>query len=262
MSMTLTEPATKRLNDPDLIRRVNALRKIDNFTNWFYLIREYLFLGAVVGLTIAFYQLRGGWGLHWLWDVPVTLLAIGLVGAGQHRLSTLSHEASHYMLFRNRLLNELVSDFFCMFPMWSTTHHYRLQHLAHHQFVNDPDRDPDVSQLRASGHWLHFPVGKRQFLLTLVRQLWVPNLVRFMRVRAKYNATGTDMNPYVRRGVKQSKVAVTIGAAYLAVLAGTLAGLYSLGDPVLLAAVPAAMWVAICVVFWKLPASKFSRSRV
>src|SRR5688572_648499 len=127
-------PSLPRLNDPDIIRRVNALRQTDNLTSWLYIVREYAFLAAVIGLTIACYQSYADLGLHWLWTVPVTLLAVVLIGAGQHRLTTLGHEASHYMLFRNRLLNELASDFLCMFPMWSTTHHYRLQHLAHHQF--------------------------------------------------------------------------------------------------------------------------------
>ena len=31
----------------------------------------------------------------------------GRFGAGQHRLTTLGHEARHYILFRNRKLNEL-----------------------------------------------------------------------------------------------------------------------------------------------------------
>ena len=55
-----------------------------------------------------------------------------------------------------------VSDLLCMFPLFASIYHYRLQHLAHHQFVNDPDRDPDVSQLRTSGHWLGFPLGRER----------------------------------------------------------------------------------------------------
>jgi fatty acid desaturase len=263
MSTTLTEPATKRLNDPDLIRRVNALRKTDNFTNWFYLIREYLFLGAVVGLTIAFYQLRGGWGLHWLWDVPVTLLAIGLVGAGLHRLSTLSHEASHYMLFRNRLLNELVSDFFCMFPMWSTTHHYRLQHLAHHQFPNDPERDPDVSQMEASGHRFAFPMSPRRFVWECVvkQLLWFPKLIRYIRVRARYNATGGGTGPYEAKGPR-SKLLILVGVLYLAVLAGALTALVMLDQPVLLAVVPAGMLAAVLIFYARVPAHLYRQALV
>jgi fatty acid desaturase len=101
----MDRPTTKPLNDPELIRRVNLLRKTDNVTNWLYLAREYLYLGSVIALTILFYNCHAEWGLHWAWTGPVTLLATVLIGAGQHRLTTLSHEASHYMLFHNRLLN-------------------------------------------------------------------------------------------------------------------------------------------------------------
>lgn len=135
MSIVQAPVAHRTLNSRDMMRRVNALRATDNVTNWLYIAREYVYLGTVVGLTITFYNGRVSWGLEsWLWDVPITLLAFVLIGAGQHRLTTLSHEGSHYLLFRNRLLNELVSDWLTMFPMWSTTHHYRIQHLAHHQF--------------------------------------------------------------------------------------------------------------------------------
>ena len=78
-------------------------------------------------------------------------------------------------MLRNRLCNDLASDWLCMFPLYSSTQHYRLQHIAHHQFVNDPDRDPDVSQLQTSGHWLQFPVERDIFLRTLVAQLRAPS---------------------------------------------------------------------------------------
>src|SRR4051812_9793694 len=116
MPATLSMQPARQLNTPEIHRRVNALRTIDNVTNWFYLVREWLVVAAVIALTIAFYQYRGDWGLHWAWNVPVTLLAITIIGAGQHRLTNLTHEAAHYMLFRNRLLNEFVSDWCCMFP--------------------------------------------------------------------------------------------------------------------------------------------------
>jgi fatty acid desaturase len=263
MSTTLTEPAAKRLNDPDLIRRVNALRLTDNVTNWLYLIREYLFLGSLVGLTIVFYQFRADWGLHWLWNVPVTLVAMFLIGAGQHRLSTLSHEASHYMLFRNRLLNELVSDLFCMFPMWSATHHYRLQHLAHHQFPNDPERDPDVMQMEGSGHRFAFPMSPRQFVWECVikQLLWFPKLIRYIRVRAKYNSTGGGGGPYETRGPR-SKLLVLVGVLYLAVLAGSLTALVMLDQPVLLGVVPAVMLAGVLTFYARVPLRFYRQSLV
>ena len=56
-------PAPKSIQDRDFIRRVNALRKTDNVRNWFYLLREYLYLGSVIALTIAFYNYRADLGL-------------------------------------------------------------------------------------------------------------------------------------------------------------------------------------------------------
>jgi fatty acid desaturase len=258
----LAGPQARTLKDPALKEQLQLLRQTDNLTNWYYLARTYLFLAAVIGGAVWFHLARFGWGLPWWWEIPLALLAIVLVGAGQHQLSGLAHEGSHHILFRGRYLNDLAADWLCMFPLFGSIHHYRLQHLAHHQFVNDPDRDPDVSQLKTSGHWLRFPVLKRDFLLTLLRQLWVPNLVRFMRIRAKYNATGTDRNPYMKKGVQPSKVAVLIGVGYILGLIALLTGLVFLGDPLLLGALPAAAWLAIALVFWRLPDDKFHQSRV
>ncbi len=100
-------------------------------------------MAVCIGATIWSYYFLLDNGLSLFWAVPATGLCIILVGAGQHRLATLTHEAAHYMLFRNRLLNELVSEWFCMLPILGTTHSYRVQHLGHHQFPNDPELDPD-----------------------------------------------------------------------------------------------------------------------
>src|SRR3954469_15362767 len=107
MAVVAPAPGTRSLNSPEIQCHVHRLRAVDNRTNWYYLVREYLVLGLVLGLTIAFYQYRAAWGLGWAWNVPVTLLAVAVVGGSQHRLATLGHEAAHYSLFRHRLLNEL-----------------------------------------------------------------------------------------------------------------------------------------------------------
>jgi fatty acid desaturase len=261
MPATLASAAARELNSPELQRRINALRATDDVTNWFYLVREYLFLGLVLGLTIAFYEYREGWGLAWAWNVPITVLAVVLVGAGQHRISTLAHEASHYMLFRNRLLNELVSDWFCMFPMWSTTHHYRLQHLAHHQYVNDPERDPDISQMTESGHRFRFPMARLRFVWEcVVKQfLWLPSLVRYIRVRARYASTGGGTGPYEAKGPR-SKLLILVGILYLAGLAATLTGLTLLGNEVLLAVVPAVLLAAVLIFYAVVPERFFRKT--
>jgi fatty acid desaturase len=262
MSLGLSTTRPKTLKDAELKERLQQLRRTDNWTNWYYVLRTYAYLALVIGGAVWFDLARQGQGWSVLWSVPVFLLAVVLVGAGQHQLSGLAHEGSHHILFANRTLNELVSDWFCLFPLFSSTHHYRLQHLAHHQFVNDPARDPDVSQLQTSGHWFGFPLTKRQFIRKLLAQLWLPNLVRFIRVRAQYNATGTDKNPYMRKGVKQSKIAVRVGLLYLLSLVGSLTALVYLGQTLWLAVVPAVLYAAVLAFYSLLPADKFHQSRL
>src|SRR4051812_48394613 len=101
------------LANPRIKEKLQALRLTDNITNLFYLLRTYLFLGLVIGGTLGFYAYN-----DWAWwlNVPVTLVAVVLIGAGQHQLTGLAHEASHHILLRSRFWNDLVSDWFCMFP--------------------------------------------------------------------------------------------------------------------------------------------------
>ncbi len=247
------------LSDPRIKEKLQELRRTDNATNLYYLARTYAFLALAITAALWFYALND-WSF-WL-NVPVTLLAILLIGAGQHQLTGLAHEASHHLLLRNRFWNDLISDWFCMFPLFSSTQHYRLQHIAHHQFVNDPDRDPDVSQLQTSGHWLDFPVDQRTFLVTLFKQLWLPNLFRFMRIRAAYNAIPTDKNPYLKKGWKPNKTTVRVGILYLLALIGALAWFVYDRNALLLAIVPAAMYLGIMTFYACIPATMYHQSRV
>lgn len=263
--MNATEAPPKSLSDSALKTALQDLRRTDNLTNWWFILRTYLYLTLVIGGAVWFFESRAAWGLPWAVNVPVAFFAVVLVGAGQHQLTGLAHEGSHYILFRNRVLNDLASDLFTMFPLFASIYHYRLQHLAHHQFVNDPDRDPDVSQLKTSGHWLGFPLARREVIRAFVRQLSPLRLVRFMRIRAQYNATGTDKNPYMFKGRKPSKGAVRVGVLYLLALAATLLALhYTTGAERwwLAPAAAGGMWLVVAGVFLALPDRKFHQSKL
>ena len=214
---------TKALSDPWVKQLLQRLRQTDNWTNWFFLIRAWIYLALVASATIGFYYANAHWGGSWFWNVPVTALGVFLMGAGMHQLTALTHEASHFALFKNRWLNELASEFLCMYPIYGSTHLYRLQHIAHHQFVNDPDRDPDLAQVQSSGHWIGNPAPRGAFMRLLFNQLWIPNVMRFMIVRARFNAVGTEHNPYYRKGFKISKVPARIGMGYLLSMMAVLA---------------------------------------
>jgi fatty acid desaturase len=252
----------KSLADPQFKEKLQALRRTDNYTNLLYLCRAYLILAVTIGGTVWFYEQHAAWGLSWWWGIPLTVLAILVVGGCQHQLTGLAHEAVHHMLFRARLLGEFVSDWFCMFPVFSSTHHYRLAHLAHHQYVNDPERDPDLAQQKASGHWIEGPISQREAVRLFLKQLWLPNLIRYTRVRFQFDSIGTEHNPYLQKGVKQSKIPVRAGLAYMLGMTASLIGLVIYGDRVLLAVVPAVLWVAIMIFYALIPARWYHQSRM
>ncbi len=259
MTQPLTLDPAPELTDPEILRQVNQLRNIDNFTNWYYLAREYFFLAAVIGSTIWFYYFLLERGLSLLWLVPVLLVCNLCVGAGQHRLATLTHEAAHYMLFKNRLLNELVSEWFCMFPILGTTHSYRVQHLGHHQYPNDPDRDPDWTQMLLSGHRYQFPMSRGQFMWQcIIKQfLWPPSLIRYVLVRARYKVDQGENTPY-RMKRRQAKILTLTGSAYIVSLLGLLTFFALQEEWLLLALVPAIMWLAALACYALAPERFFN----
>ena len=259
---TLAPPQTKALSDPKFKKRLQELRQTDNYRNWYYLARTYALTAAVLGGAIWFYQLTRTGQLSLLWNIPVFAVAILLVGALQHHLANLAHEAVHHTLFKNRYLNDLMSEWFCSFPMFSSTFHYGLHHLAHHQFVNDPVRDPDISQLQMSGHRLTFPIVKQEFLEVLARQMWVPNLVRYSLARAEYDSLGTVHNPYIKEDWEFSKLPARLSAAFLGLTVLLLSGLVMYGNPLLLAVLPAVGLAGIMLVLWKLPERYYYQSKI
>src|SRR5262245_5627538 len=264
MATATLDPTVKSLAGAEVKELLQQVRRTDNLTNWYYLLRTYLMLALVIGGAVYFFEHWSGWGLHWAWNIPVALAAVTLIGAGQHQLTVLAHEASHHTLFRNRWLNELVSDWFCMFPMLSTTHHYRLHHLAHHQFVNDFERDPNVPQVMVNGHWKHFPMTRAAFWTELAKQIWPLNLIRYLRSQALSNAMPGTRSPYEKSGMDRAKmkIALRIGVVYLFLLWTALIAFVVVHEPLGLAIVPTALYLAAMAFFAAIPDQWYSQYRV
>ena len=255
-------PKQKSLRDPEFKQQLQRLRQPDNHTNWMYIARAWALLVGTIAGTLWFYQYQATAGLSFAWNIPVTFVAIMLIGAGQHQLAGLAHEAVHRTLFKNKYLNDIAADCTCSLPIFSSTFHYGLHHLAHHQFVNDPVRDPDLSQMEQSGHKAEFPLEKHEFWSLMAKQLWLPNLFKYSRARAEYDSIGTEKNPYIRQDWKPSRLPSKLGAYHLMTLVVTLVGLCYLGNWALLIAAPIVCWAAVMAAFMKLPESVFYQSLI
>jgi len=90
---------------------------------------------GVIALAIAF-------GI-WAWPSPWIALTIVVVGAQQHALFILAHEAAHYRLFRRRALNDAVGRLIGMAGAISMCT-YRVIHRLHHNNLYT-EEDPDTA---------------------------------------------------------------------------------------------------------------------
>lgn len=198
----------------DIRSLIQALKGRDNFTNFIYIAKVWLIGIATVTATIWSFEFVAAQGLGWWWNIPAAAIAVLIMGATQHQLGGIVHEGTHYILFENRKLNELVSDWLGAFPIYTSTYAFRLHHLAHHQFVNDPERDPNFGQADESGHWLDFPIAHIDFLWAIVRQLNPIRLISYIVARARYSALGVGTNPYSDPKAPGSPWAIRWGVLY------------------------------------------------
>ena len=196
--MSVSSTQRPVFQNPELQQQIMRLRSVDNVTNLLYLAREYLCLAGVIGGAVMFAEFRGAAGLGWGWNIPVFLVAIALIGGLQHRLAGLGHEASHYTFMKNRFLNDLIPDLFCMFPILTTVHFYRVFHMAHHQYTNDPQRDPDLLNLGRGKRAFEFPMTRARFIAVVYFCMIVAPL-RFLEFQLAYiavNALGKGRSVY------------------------------------------------------------------
>ena len=256
------------LATPAVRRELMRLRRVDNITNLAYLALDYLCIAVVIAAAVVFAEHRAAWGLARVWNVPVFAVAIVLIGGLQHRLAGLGHESSHYTLLGNKFWNDLVGDIFCMFPIMSTVAFYRLFHLAHHQYTNDHDRDPDIVNL-GPGKQLHlFPMPRLNAIVNIYfRFLIAPrSFALYQWEYFKINSLGKGDNPYVRRVAPEEaaeprpRPATWLGIGYLAAVNVGAWVCTTLERPLLLAPMSLGAIAIAAVVAARLPASWVFRS--
>ena len=103
------------------------------------------------------------WTLAVVFPHPlVWFLAIPLIGARQLGLAVLNHEGAHYLLCRDRKLNDWISDWVLNRPLFgASVEPYRRYHFKHHQNTQQKN-DPDLPLSSP------FPISRT----SLMRKVW------------------------------------------------------------------------------------------
>lgn len=159
---------------------------------------------GVIGLAMAM-------AAQW----PLTLpLAVAIIGSRQLGLAILMHDGAHGILARTRWLNDLLSQAFCAWPIFTETFSYRLYHLRHHARTQQAE-DPDLPLSAA------FPISPASFRRKMLRDL--SGQTAFQQRRAQIRgALGDRALPAAQRArhfARKLGPQIAVNAALFALLA-------------------------------------------
>jgi fatty acid desaturase len=109
------------------------------------------------------------------------LIAFSLlwIGAHQHRLGLLGHEAAHRLLSSTRWMNDAVGAALCMWPLTVSLEGYRRYHINHHRKLST-DQDPELDF--RGGRAYRPPRSRIHFVLQFLGDLvgaGLPEVLRF-----------------------------------------------------------------------------------
>jgi fatty acid desaturase len=76
---------------------------------------------------------------EYLWHPALYVLAVLWIGARQHALTVLGHDAAHFRLFPDRKWNDWIGNAAVMWPVFLAADGYRHYHGEHHRFTGTPD---------------------------------------------------------------------------------------------------------------------------
>jgi fatty acid desaturase len=177
---------------------------------------------ALIGFQ-WFIMIAAGWVAissgHW----AVYVLAAAIIAPRMQCLGVLMHDGAHYLLFTNRLANDVASDMLLAFPLGLSTTLYRHDHFVHHRFTNS-DEDPDVI-LQKSDEDFRWPKTKRGCAWLIFRSIFGLNLPQMFHATKEWSPWANLFSPLGPKLPLYSRlllVASTVGVYTVVVSTGML----------------------------------------
>ena len=74
------------LSDPAFRQLLQDVRQTNNWTNWLYILRSWLYLAIFLTAGVLGLEWIIASDIGWGWAIPLVVVSAFLVGAGQHHL--------------------------------------------------------------------------------------------------------------------------------------------------------------------------------
>ena len=174
------------LPDKPPIRLIRDLSRLNEFRAGLAIVVEWLGIVAAIALCERF------------WNLPLYLCAVAFIGARQHALLVLGHEASHFTLFKKKGWNDWVADLVLYWPTFLSVGVFRYFHQDHHRYLGtEKDKNRELWHTHTyegvlAKDW-EFPKSVSGLLLLLARKLafvegigWITKGIAAMFVQPKF----------------------------------------------------------------------------
>jgi len=176
----------EKLPDRPPIHVIRDLSRLNEFRAGLAIVVEWVGIAAAVALCERF------------WSLPLYLCAVVFIGARQHALLVLGHEASHFTLFKKKRWNDWVADLVLYWPTFLSVGVFRYFHQDHHRYLGtEKDKNRELWHTHTyegvlAKDW-EFPKSMAGLLLLLLRKLalvegigWITKGTLSMFARPEY----------------------------------------------------------------------------
>lgn len=176
----------EQLPDRPPIQVIRELSRLDQFQAARAIAAEWLAIAVAIILCARFGSLL------------LYLCAVVFIGARQHALLVLGHEASHFTLFKKKSWNDWIADLALYWPMFLSVAVFRYFHRDHHRYLGtEKDKNRELWRTHTYEGTLEedwqFPKTMTGLLLLLLKKLafvegivWIVSGIAAMFVRPEY----------------------------------------------------------------------------
>jgi len=152
-------------------KELDKLKKIHPIHNAAAILMDWT---IIIGTILLFNYLDN----NWLY--PVCLL---IIGGRMMALWCLLHDGHHYMLFRNRTLNRVVTVLFISFPLFKSLAKYDELHSKHHQYLRTPE-DPLMDLWHYEEY--SFPMPRIKLYMIFLKDLLGYNFIKYKLLKLRH----------------------------------------------------------------------------
>jgi fatty acid desaturase len=102
--------------------------------------------------------------------------AVFIIATRMYALYSLTHEACHYNLLKNKKVNDWIGNIFIAWPIFIDIQDMRKIHFSHHKNLQTED-DPEIKHLEYEE--FQFPMSRKKLFLILFKDLTGFNFIRY-----------------------------------------------------------------------------------